>query len=211
MRISEDRYTRDVRRLDLAQRLIRHEVRTRWICAWTGLSDDRVRNLFRSYHKASGEVTRHRGPSPTRLQAFLRSPTLRAEASAIGGLAYVLGVVPAPVARSARREPPALEAGERLCAAFELYRQIVRQSSFTMDQFFALVEALSDAEELHIAHCRSCHGALLTDRAATRRMLCLACQEDSLGRSAEPQGEAQSTPGLSESAEPPEGYQQSLF
>jgi len=211
MRISEDRYTRDVRRLDLAQRLIRHEVRTRWICAWTGLSDDRVRNLFRSYHKASGEVTRHRGPSPTRLQAFLRSPTLRAEASAIGGLAHVLGVVPAPVARSARREPPALEAGERLCAAFELYRQIVPQSSFTMDQFFALVEALSDAEELHIAHCRSCHGALLTDRAATRRMLCLACQEDSLGRPAEPQGEAQSTPGLSESAEPPEGYQQSLF
>jgi len=156
-------------------------------------------------------VTRHRGPSPTRLQAFLRSPMLRTEASAIGGLAYVVGVVPPHLARSARREPPALEAGERLCQAFELYRQIVPQSRFTMDQFFALVEALSEGEELHIAHCRTCHGALLTDRAATRRMLCLACLEDSLGRSAEPQAEAQPAPMLPESAESPGGSQQSLF
>ena len=75
MRISEDRYSRDLRRINLAQRLIRHEVRTQWICAWTGLSDDRVRNLFRSYDKSSGRVQRHSGPSPTRIASFRSDAT----------------------------------------------------------------------------------------------------------------------------------------
>jgi hypothetical protein len=66
MRISDDRYTRDRLRLDLALRLIRHEARTYTIRQWTGLSDDRIRKLYRSYvmsHGARG-VHRHRGKSP---------------------------------------------------------------------------------------------------------------------------------------------------
>lgn len=180
MRISEDRYARDLRRLNLAQRLIRHEVRTQWICAWTGLSDDRVRNLFRSYHREAGEVIRHRGPSPTRLQSFLRSPALRTEASAIGGLAHALGALPPNSASNGRRERPALEAGERLCEVFELYRDIVPHSDFTMDQFFALVEALAAGEDLQIGHCGNCHGALLVDPLGASRRLCLACRQDAL-------------------------------
>jgi hypothetical protein len=43
MRITDDRYTRDRLRLDLALRLIRHEARTRTIRSWTGLTDDRIR------------------------------------------------------------------------------------------------------------------------------------------------------------------------
>ncbi len=49
MRVSDDRYTRDRQRLDLALRLIRHEARTFTIRQWTGLSDDRIRKLYRSY------------------------------------------------------------------------------------------------------------------------------------------------------------------
>jgi hypothetical protein len=45
MRVSDDRYTRDRLRLDLAQRLIHHEARTFTIRQWTGLSDDRIRKL----------------------------------------------------------------------------------------------------------------------------------------------------------------------
>jgi hypothetical protein len=43
MRVSDDRYTRDRERLDLALRLIHHEARTFTIRQWTGLSDDRIR------------------------------------------------------------------------------------------------------------------------------------------------------------------------
>ena len=49
MRVSDDRYTRDRERFDLALRLIRHEARTFTIRQWTGLSDDRIRKLYRSY------------------------------------------------------------------------------------------------------------------------------------------------------------------
>jgi hypothetical protein len=45
MRVSDDRYTRDRLRLDLAQRLIHHEARTFTIRQWTGLSDDRIRKV----------------------------------------------------------------------------------------------------------------------------------------------------------------------
>ena len=45
MRISDARFSRDLRRYQLAWRLIRHEVRTRTIERWTGLSMHRIRNL----------------------------------------------------------------------------------------------------------------------------------------------------------------------
>src|SRR5688572_18099605 len=55
MRISDDRYSRDRLRLDLALRFIHHEARTHTIRAWTGLTDDRIRKLYRTYlHEADG-------------------------------------------------------------------------------------------------------------------------------------------------------------
>ena len=49
MRISDDRYTRDRLRFDLALRMIHHEARTCTIRTWTGLTDDRIRKLYRTY------------------------------------------------------------------------------------------------------------------------------------------------------------------
>ena len=46
MRISDDRYSRDRLRLDLALRFIQHEARTHTIRAWTGLTDDRIRKVY---------------------------------------------------------------------------------------------------------------------------------------------------------------------
>lgn len=214
MRISEDRYSRDLRRLNLAERFIRHETRTQWICAWTGLSHHRVRNLYRSYDKSSGLVPRHRGPSPNRLATYLRSPALRAEASAIGGLARVLDVVaPKPVS-NAWRDRANVEAGERLCAVFELYRQLVPQSRFTMDQFIRLTIALTEGVVLEIAHCTSCHGALLVEPSLATRRLCLACQQDASSRSRESRGPAPEAEGVAPASDAADGalaYQQPLF
>ena len=68
MRISDDRYSRDRLRFDLALRLIGHEARTHTIRAWTGLTEDRVRKLYRTYiAEHPGEtVARRRGKSPQR-------------------------------------------------------------------------------------------------------------------------------------------------
>jgi len=209
MRISEDRYSRDLRRLNLARRLIRHEVRTQWIRAWTGFSERRVLSLFRAYEKAEGSVRRPRGPSPLKATAFLRSPTVRKEASAIGALAYVMDVVPPK-----RRDRGGLETGEGLCRVFEFYRQLVPQSQFSMDQFIRLVMLLAAADELEVGHCSACHGALLLDRLGAGGRICSTCREDAMGRGTSkkfstPLEKTATEPD--EIAEPVEAYQQSLF
>ena len=45
MRVSEERYSRDRERFDLALRMIHLEARTRTIKQWTGLTDDRIRKV----------------------------------------------------------------------------------------------------------------------------------------------------------------------
>ncbi len=205
MRVSEDRYARDLRSLNLAHRMIGHEVRTQWIRTWTGLSANRIRNLFRSYDKACHRVIRHRGPSPTQLAAFVQSPPLRAEASAIGGLACALGAIPACSKPHSRRDGTQLEAHERLVDVFDLFHQLAPQSRFRMDQFIPLVTALAAGEELQLAHCSNCHGALLIDPLGTDRRLCLACEEDSLKKARRPRrtppGGTSAALGLAEAAE----------
>ena len=74
MRISEDRYDRDRQRLELALRFLTHEARTQTIRAWTGLTDDRIRKLYRSHlGRAACYVPRHRGQSPHQSAYFMRS------------------------------------------------------------------------------------------------------------------------------------------
>ena len=74
MRVSDDRYTRDRQRFDLALRLIHHEARTRTIKQCTGLSDDRIRKLYRSYclERETCAVLRHRGKSPRQAAFFFK-------------------------------------------------------------------------------------------------------------------------------------------
>lgn len=214
MRISEDRYARDLRRLNLAQRLLQYEVRTQWICALTGFSDVRVRHLFHAYHRSQGHVRRHRRPAPTRVAAFVRSPRLRAEASAIGGIARVLEVVPLPLTAGGRLDRFGVEGAERLCRVFEVYRRVAPESRFTMDQLIRLVIALTERQEFELGHCRNCHGALLLDRLGDGRRVCPACREDSLIRRTEvPEFENREESGsaVSLSEGSLESRQQSLF
>src|SRR5271165_6838591 len=96
MRIYDDRYSRDQRRLDVALRFIRHEARTRTIRTWTGLSDDRIRKLYRSY---SGQLcgvplTRHRGKSPQQAAHFTRTARARQEAALLASLYRLAGAIP---------------------------------------------------------------------------------------------------------------------
>ena len=84
MRITEDRYSRDRLRIDLAIRLIGHEARTSTIRLWTGLTDDRIRRLYRSYIADAGGATvvRHRGKPPAMLSFFTRSDVGRSKCEA---------------------------------------------------------------------------------------------------------------------------------
>ncbi len=97
MRISDDRYTRDRLRLDIALRFMRHEARTHTIRKWTGLTDDRIRKLYRGYLTLAPNVARHRGKSPGQACFFIRSPRVQQEAGVLASLFCLLGVTPSTV------------------------------------------------------------------------------------------------------------------
>ena len=81
MRISDDRYTHERQRLDCALRFLRLEARTQTIRVWTGLTDDRIRNLYRSYiSRGTRFVPRHEENHRNRL------PSSRAHSGCSGKL-----------------------------------------------------------------------------------------------------------------------------
>src|SRR5256884_6806103 len=108
MRICDDRYRRERARMELALRFLRHEARTQTIRAWTGLSDDRIRKLYRSYmSQARRYLPRHRGKSPHQVAYFTRSLRLQQETAVLASVLSLLGVVPtapAEIGRASCRE-----------------------------------------------------------------------------------------------------------
>ena len=60
MRLTDDRYSGEKSQFELALRLIRHEARTGTIRSCTGLSDDRIRKLYSTYFRNSGDLPRRR-------------------------------------------------------------------------------------------------------------------------------------------------------
>jgi hypothetical protein len=209
MRVSNDRYSRDLRSIDLARRMLKFEARTQTICAWTTLSAERVRNLSRS-HGGDGpgrKAMRHRGPSPSKLAKLMEVKAFRSEAAAIAGLCGALDVIPAQACPNARVTLPGISRGERLCYALELFHEIILHSRITMEQLVLLVLTLAERDTWALEHCTRCHASILIDRLTLSPGLCGFCEED-LGKDAS-QGSALS-PSVHDAQEP--AYvQQSLF
>jgi len=175
MRISNDRYSRDLRAIQLAHRMLTHEARTKTICAWTGLSANRVRNLARS-HSPCRSAVRHRGPAPSCFAVVMTSAALRPEAAAAAGLCRALDVLPTGPCLDPWRTLPGISRGERLCDAFELFQHIIPQPRLTLDQWVLLVLTVADGETWRIAGCVNCQATILTDSLGIWRRLCTSCQ-----------------------------------
>jgi hypothetical protein len=183
MRISDDRYSRDRLRLDLALRFIHHEARTHTIRAWTGLTDDRIRKLYRTYlHEAGGSgVTRHRGKSPRQAAFFTRSTRMRREAAVFASVSSLFGLITPRTIRVDNRRPgagepsPNVTRGALLCEAFEAHRALMGESQISFEHAVYLLSALHTGDELRVAHCRDCNGVLVTDRLALRIPVCNDC------------------------------------
>ena len=177
MRISDDRYTRDRLRLDLALRFIRHEARTQTIRTWTGLTDDRIRKLYRSYlHRPGGAAfSRPRGRSPQQAAFFLRTPRLKQEAALVASLCTLLGALPA-------RRPPRPDCAPRgfaealaLCEAYEAYRALLPAAHISFEHLVYLHTALSRGDELKLATCTSCGALHVAEQMALIEPQCVYC------------------------------------
>ena len=180
MRISDDRYTRDRFRLDLALRFMRHEARTHTIRKWTGLTDDRIRKLYRAYlNETPGHVSRHRGKSPGQAFFFTRTPRVQQESAVLASLFCLLGVLPAHVVVDAENPLPGVARGERLCQAFEAYLMLVPSSQISFEHAVLLINELTRGVELRLGDCMLCGGLVVVDRFALRDIRCNRCTEAS--------------------------------
>src|ERR1700753_1856369 len=126
MRVSDDRYTRDRERMDLALRLIRHEARTHTIRQWTGLSDDRIRKLYHSYAlDGRDRVFRHRGKSPRQAAFFFRNPEVNFQAAQLASLLVQHGFLRGAAIRvESRYRVGSLDSGALFCSAYEPYTDL---------------------------------------------------------------------------------------
>lgn len=175
MRVSEDRYTRDLRRIQLAHRLVRHEVRTYWIRAFTRFTEGRIRNLLRSYGLNTDGLHRRRG-SPPRLYTKFMAPKKHSEASALAGLAFTWHLIPADPIVNAWRTLPSLDLGEELCDAYELFRLMIPGATLNLDRFILLVMALAE-RQLTVGHCSHCRALILLDPLGVKRRICVHCEK----------------------------------
>ena len=196
MRISDDRYSRERARMELALRFLRHEARTQTIRAWTGLSDDRIRKLYRSYmSQARRQLPRHRGKSPHQVAYFTRSLRLQEETALLASMLSLLGVVPAavPAAASAATSgvamPPVATAaalpagatlpgvtrGELLCQAFEAFRLMLPSAQISFEHAVFLATALARGDQLRLGDCSDCGSLMVTERFPLRASRCTHC------------------------------------
>lgn len=78
MRLTDNRYSGEKQQFELALRMIQHEARTRTIRLCTGLSDDRIRKVYTTYFRNSGDmaVKRRRGKSPRQISLFVKTPSI---------------------------------------------------------------------------------------------------------------------------------------
>jgi hypothetical protein len=187
MRVSDDRYTRDRQRLDLALRLIHHEARTLTIRQWTGLSDDRIRKLYRSYvmdHHAQ-RIHRHRGKSPRQAAFFFRNAELNFQAAQLASLFVMYGLLCGSDAElQPRYRVGSLESGTLLCQAYEAYLEFHAPASISFEHAWFLLLALSRRDELGVARCKVCGGVRLRDLLTKRRLTCGNCESPDFSRAA---------------------------
>ena len=176
MRISEDRYDRDRQRLELALRLLTHEARTQTIRVWTGLSDDRIRKLYRSYlGRAACYVPRHRGKSPHQAAYFTRSLRIQQETAVLASFFALAGLVPAEPSAAAAATLPDIARGHSLCTAFETYLTMIPTASISFEYAVFLAECLARGDQLRLARCCDCCGIIVVERFPIREKRCQHC------------------------------------
>lgn len=180
MRITDDRYSRDRLRFDLALRFIRHEARTHTIRAWTGLTDDRIRKLYRSYlRESAGSVPRRRrGKSPQQAGFFTRSLRMQQETAIFASLCCLHELLePGEPLQPRGHAHNGVARGELLCRAFEAYLACVPGAQISFEHAVYLVGALGRGDELELANCTGCDSLTIRDRLSLRETRCAHCGE----------------------------------
>jgi hypothetical protein len=185
---SNDSYDQERRRQDLALRMIRHEARTCTIRECTGLSDDRIRRLYRTYAHELSEmpVRRRRGKSPRRITFFVRNTRTQFESSLLASAFGAFGLLhsqrgpgagkPGACGRSRPAQVGEVEYGQLFCDAFETHRQLLNSPTLSFEHAWFLLQLLNRSGDLRAVRCRHCDCYYLRDQFNVCRPTCPICR-----------------------------------
>jgi hypothetical protein len=176
MRLTDDRYNHERRCLDVALRMIRFEARTCTIQSCTGLSDDRVRKLYKSYiahEHCAANIRRRRGKSPREIQCVLQNAQTHLQASLLAGTFASIGLLTAT--RSASDGKNGVLLGEQLCNAYDVYTQLLSDQPLSFEHCWFLWRALAQGSDLTLRTCGHCSGLSVQDRFSLRMRTCPWC------------------------------------
>ncbi|MFC4309998.1 FlhC family transcriptional regulator [Steroidobacter flavus] len=178
MDLENDSYSNERSRNDLALRMIRHEARTCTIRECTGLTDDRIRRLYRSYaHELSeAPVRRRRGKSPRQVTFFVRNTRAQFESSLLASAFAAFGLLqPANMKPSNESDDP-LDYGRRFCDAYETHQQLLNTQTLSFEHAWFLLRLLNRSGDLRAVRCRHCDSYYLKDKFNLCRHTCPTCR-----------------------------------
>ena len=194
MRLTDDRYAGERSQFELALRMIRHEARTRTIRECTGLSDDRIRKLYSTYFRNSGQadIKRRRGKSPRQVQRYVKNPESQLQATTLVALfcAGLLVRIDENNAVHPRWPRPDVEFGHRLCRAYETYLLLHDEVKLNFEWAWNLLHCIGYNDELYLAACGQCDARYVQDAFALDNKTCPNCEISATSGTLLPRGPA---------------------
>jgi len=169
----EDPDDRDLRRRQLAKRLVSHHARTQTIYAFTGYTRHRLATLRKRWGVPLED--RHRGPSPTSFSVFFRSPRARNVATVAAVICRLLGATRPTVESPPSRRSLDLRFGEQLCEVHEALSACFPDIELEFEQVMLLAIGLSRHGFIDLTTCVKCGIAVLADQLSLRRRTCTSC------------------------------------
>ncbi len=180
MRVTDNRYASERSQFELALRMIGHEARTRTIRDCTGLSDDRIRKIYSTYFRNTGnmQVRRRRGKSPQQVGPFVKNPLNQLEATTLVALfsTSLLLRIDASKHIHACWPRPDVEYGHRVCRAFETYLLLHPRPKLSFEWAWSLLQNVSKNDELYLASCSACRTNYIQDAYALDHRTCPSCE-----------------------------------
>jgi hypothetical protein len=174
MNFMDDPFSRDLKRIEVARRMVSHQVRTQTIVDYTSLTRNCLATLRRRWCVA--EDSRRRGPPPRSIGVLLRTPRARSEAAAVISLCIAFEALPGNV-NSEVGTRPRLMIADRLCEALETLRTWIPHSTVEFEELLLLATELATGDLVELSHCRACRCVILSLKEEVTSCLCVHCEE----------------------------------
>lgn len=166
--VGDARFDRYYRRIRVGLRLMGHGARAQTASTWSGLTLDQLATLRKRWMPEADDG--FRGPAPSSYKPFFRSELQASHAAIFVGIHHMVGL---------KRAEPSLEGAEKLCEAYEIYREWEPDAPLEFDQGVLLATGTILGKAIELSTCSECGCALLIDKMGKPRVRCARCRKHS--------------------------------